>query len=398
MITDEARQAILDDIWAAFVLRVPRYTTHGGSELEHDVRVASSAAISSFERLIAGEPVTRAMRAIDFNATVSQRLGQGFVLQELLGAARIECSIIWKHMASRLDPATLPDVGAKMLELLDVTCSELERRYDLELERLRDSREESVELFFRRITSAEPLSAMEGDEARLLGHDIDLMQTGSVIAPRSAGETSTSDHASLKELARTVRGKLPMSLVTVLDGQLLLAYPKTLDIPLSDLLTKEIRRRPTLSAGVGGAYPGTFGLRRSLAEAARARSIAGIMYPGREIAVYADLRVFDIFSEGETIDAFVEEVLGPLVRHDRAKGAQLVRTLATFYDTGMNRKSTASRLSIHANTLDYRLRQVESILPAYVQGGPLDFRLPLALKLLPTMQRPLTGSAEPGGD
>lgn len=153
------------------------------------MRAASLDAISCFERLIAGVPVGQAMRAIDFDETVSRRLDQGFALQELLSAARIECATIWKHLARRLDPACLVEVGALMLELLDITCSELERRYDRELERLRDSRKDSVELFLRRVASGEALSAMAGDEARLLGHDIEQMQTGSWSRPELPGRS-----------------------------------------------------------------------------------------------------------------------------------------------------------------------------------------------------------------
>lgn len=392
-IGEAERQEVLDEIWEALVTKVPQYAAHQASPVEREVRAASADAMRCFERLIDGVPVFQAMRAIDFDDTVSQRLAQGFSLQELLSAARVECAVLWRHLTRVLEADRLSVLGGLMLEWLDITCGELERRYDVELERLRDSRQDSVDLFFRRVTSTEVLSVMADNEARLLEHDIDQLQTGVLIASRSPGSLAAADRTSLGDMARAVRNTLPTCLVAVVDDRLVLAYPMPLNGSLSDLLARKLLTWPGYTAGVGGAYPGTAGLRQSLAEAARARSIASLMDPGRDLAVYADLRVFDIFSEGEAIDAFVEEVLGPLVLHDRSKGSRLVHTLAAFYDTGMNRKATASRLSIHANTLDYRMRQVETILPGYAQGGGGDFRVPLALKLLPTMQRPLTGNA-----
>jgi len=389
-VEEEERAAILDEIWKALSTKVPRYAEHQTPSVQREVRAASVDAVRCFERLINGVPVRRAIQAIDFDDTVSQRLAQGFSLQDLLSAARVECAVLWRHVARLLEPERLPGLGELMLEWLDITCGELEHRYELELEGLRDSRQDSVELFFRRVTSAEPLSTMADNEARLLGHDIDQLQTGVVVGSGSTGTHPTADRASLMDLARVVRRTLPATLVAVVEDRLTMAYPSTLGHRLSELLRRELSARPGYTAGVGGAYPGTAGLRQSLDEAARARSIASLMRPGGDLAVYADLRAFDIFSHGEAIDAFVEEVLGPLVLLDRSKGSRLVHTLATFYDTGMNRKATASRLNIHANTLDYRMRQVEGILPGYSQGGGGDFRVPLALKLLPTMQRPLT--------
>lgn len=389
-IEEDERSAILDEIWGALTTKVPRYAEHQSPSVEREVRAASVDAIHCFERLIDGVPVRRAIQSIDFDDTVSQRLAQGFSLQDLLSAARVECAVLWRHLAGLLEPKRLAGLGEMMLEWLDITCGELEHRYEIELEGLRDSRQDSVELFLRRVTSAEPLSTMADNEARLLGHDIDQLQTGVLVASGSPGTHPVADRTSLLDLARAVRRTLPATLVAVLEDRLVMAYPATLGHRLSELLRRELGPRPGFTAGVGGAYPGTAGLRQSLGEAARARSIVSLMRPGGDLAVYAELRAFDIFSHGEAVDAFVEEVLGPLVWHDRSKGSRLVHTLATFYDTGMNRKATASRLNIHANTLDYRMRQVEGILPGYSQSGGGDFRVPLALKLLPTMQRPLT--------
>jgi DNA-binding PucR family transcriptional regulator len=49
----------------------------------------------------------------------------------------------------------------------------------------------------------------------------------------------------------------------------------------------------------------------------------------------------------------------------------------------MVRKTAATQLGIHPNSLDYRLRMIELALGYPVRSGNTAFRLQLALKLLP---------------
>ena len=55
-------------------------------------------------------------------------------------------------------------------------------------------------------------------------------------------------------------------------------------------------------------------------------------------------------------------VLEPLERQDRRKNsADLLGTLRTYLDTGLDRNATARRIHIHPNTLDYRLRRIHEL-------------------------------------
>jgi DNA-binding PucR family transcriptional regulator len=106
-----------------------------------------------------------------------------------------------------------------------------------------------------------------------------------------------------------------------------------------------------------------------------------------------ELRLLDLFKQDDTIDSFALEVLGPLLERDRRGSSSLVETLDAFFAAGMVRKAAAAKLSIHPNTLDYRLREIESVLGYPVRSGNTAFKLQLALKLLPLTRRPLAGRA-----
>jgi DNA-binding PucR family transcriptional regulator len=76
-------------------------------------------------------------------------------------------------------------------------------------------------------------------------------------------------------------------------------------------------------------------------------------------------------------------VLGPLLAHEREHRTHTLQTLHAFFLCGMNRKSTAARLGIHRNTLNYRLESVERLMDVAIASGEASFRIQLALRLIP---------------
>ena len=76
---------------------------------------------------------------------------------------------------------------------------------------------------------------------------------------------------------------------------------------------------------------------------------------------------------------FVDDFLGPLLRHDENRSSELVRTLATYFAVGMSKTEAASQLSLRRASLYRRLGRIEELV------GPLDdadnrLRLDIALK------------------
>jgi hypothetical protein len=53
--------------------------------------------------------------------------------------------------------------------------------------------------------------------------------------------------------------------------------------------------------------------------------------------------------------------IGPLEEQAARRRANLLETLQTYIDCDFDRRDAASRLSVHPNTLDYRLRRVEDL-------------------------------------
>lgn len=80
---------------------------------------------------------------------------------------------------------------------------------------------------------------------------------------------------------------------------------------------------------------------------------------------YSDMGICQLFLEiqnQELIQKFVEQNLGALVRYDREKNQDLVKTLTVFLEEKCNIYKTSQRLFIHRNTMVKRLHKIEQLL------------------------------------
>lgn len=84
----------------------------------------------------------------------------------------------------------------------------------------------------------------------------------------------------------------------------------------------------------------------------------------------------------QDLEDFCEENLGPILQYDKEYNGQLVQTLQCFLSTNCNRNLCTSKLFIHANTLRYRLKQIEKLLNVDLESNENRFNLTAALKVL----------------
>ena len=75
-------------------------------------------------------------------------------------------------------------------------------------------------------------------------------------------------------------------------------------------------------------------------------------------------------------------MLGPLAADDEATH-RVATTLSVYLQENRSRARTAKRLTVHPNTVSYRVDQAETILGRSIDTDSLD--LAVALVLLPTL-------------
>jgi sugar diacid utilization regulator/putative methionine-R-sulfoxide reductase with GAF domain len=86
---------------------------------------------------------------------------------------------------------------------------------------------------------------------------------------------------------------------------------------------------------------------------------------------------------------FAQGILGPLIEYDRARGTDLVRSLATYLSCDCKLKPAADRAFVHHKTMRYRLNRVEELAELDLSRQEDRFNAQLALKILDL------GSTEP---
>ena len=80
-------------------------------------------------------------------------------------------------------------------------------------------------------------------------------------------------------------------------------------------------------------------------------------------------RLFVARGDAAGIERFVDDVLGPLLE---AGDDGLITTLHVFFDTARSIRTSAARLSVHENTVRYRLARVRSLTGLDVAGDASD--------------------------
>lgn len=113
----------------------------------------------------------------------------------------------------------------------------------------------------------------------------------------------------------------------------------------------------TGSIGIGGAYPHPEGLRWSWFEARQAIARGGRINDVEKLSLTGLL----LASEDVPLGAMSDEVLAPVRASDAEHGTDLMITLARYLDLNGSASAVAADLSLHRNTVRYRLAQIETL-------------------------------------
>jgi sugar diacid utilization regulator len=84
----------------------------------------------------------------------------------------------------------------------------------------------------------------------------------------------------------------------------------------------------------------------------------------------------------DELKLFVDDHLGPLIEFDQKKNKELVKTLMVYVANNRNLAKTTEALSIHHNTLYYRINQIESILSIDFSQSEHWMNLAIACKIM----------------
>jgi sugar diacid utilization regulator len=208
-------------------------------------------------------------------------------------------------------------------------------------------------------------------------------------------EEPLASRVALDRVVETTRSRLRPSAGSLLagmhNGDLVVLYPVVDAGELEAVRRECIDLAQTLNAdvsiGLSGYHPGLPALATAYAEARDAATI-GNRLGLRGTAVSLNDVLIDHMLEGSAhARRILEDTLAPLSDYDAEHGSELVATLRAYVRTHFNLTRSAEILSVHPNTVVYRLRRIREL------GGrdPYDVDdlviLSLALRALELRER-----------
>jgi DNA-binding PucR family transcriptional regulator len=207
-------------------------------------------------------------------------------------------------------------------------------------------------------------------------------------ATRDAGDAQTALTDALTQLAGAVSTQ--SSLIHPAGSLAITAwFSRPQAFAAAELDEAQICDKARLPEGVWVAIGepgwGIGGFRRTHLEASQAHRVALLLGDrARLVTRYRDVAVAALASsDGEHAAAFVKRILGPLAANDEGT-YRIATTLAVYLEENRSPAKAAQRLTVHPNTVSYRIHQAEELLGRPIDTNTLD--LSVALALLPALR------------
>ncbi len=311
----------------------------------------------------------------------ARRVHQDMSLESFLHAARLWGRVLWETVLASTQEEVPAEreaalrIAGQLLEHMDLLSTAAAQGYLEELQSTWSDRE----VVRRDLLDA--LIAGEGcsERVRRLARSLHLRLSERYVVVIVRGEERPAEEAPEQSLAtrvalrRTVeaaRKRMKPTagslLVGMRHGEVVALFPfegtaEVAAIKAACCALAEDLEEQGASLGMSGAHDGLAKLAISYTEAREAVEIAvGTGVRGRVVA-FDEVLIDSIVRSSRHADRVLEDTIGPLLRYDAEKQAELVQTLRAYVDAGFNLTKSADLLCVHPNTVVYRLRRIREL-------------------------------------
>jgi len=151
------------------------------------------------------------------------------------------------------------------------------------------------------------------------------------------------------------------------------------DVAWDELVKVVADRDSGARVAAGQLAPGVDGFRQTHQQALRAQDVATLARPGRQVTTFTETGpVALLLADLEATRGWVWQVLGNLADDDE-QATRLRETLRVFLATGGRYAATAERLTLHKNTVQYRIRKAEEAVGHPIEGHRSDVEMALRI-------------------
>lgn len=155
---------------------------------------------------------------------------------------------------------------------------------------------------------------------------------------------------------------------------------------IAESLLRDVRRSlaSRLLVGIGRICLAPEDYAMSATEARRVIALARSLRVDERVVAYEDMGVYRLLADlPRPSDAlrFADELLAPLETYDRHHGGNLLETLEAFLAANGVLQRASGALSIHVNTLSYRLQRIRELTGVDLNDSDVRLGLHLAVKI-----------------
>jgi DNA-binding PucR family transcriptional regulator len=391
--SDELAERVVDRIRAEQpqIMPDPQFVEGQPAGIEASIRqLAQTIEVGADPRGVDLPPDTVALG----RARVQQRVPLAFLIRSY----RLAQDEIWEWLFERITAS--PSGAAEQATALQLATSWLFAYIDSALARTEEIYEVEREAWLRSSAAArttaidDVLSGRERDAqraARKLRYDLNRSHVAVSLWLDSAPGDDDPRQVLTAACAALARAVSAESTLTQPLGPLSISAWLSRRDRFDPASLKSAGPPAGVRVALGEPGWGLKGFRSSHVEASHARRVATLSGSrGEKLTRYRDVALAALASvDRDLAAAFVTRALGPLAADDEAT-YRVAMTLAVYLQENRSPARAAQRLTVHPNTVSYRVNQAEAILGRSVDADALEVSVALALlPLLPGLSADL---------
>ena len=192
-----------------------------------------------------------------------------------------------------------------------------------------------------------------------------------------------------EQVAKQLTGTLSNSIYAVYQGRLTVLYSREKESDLGEYTERVLREVAHLNdLSVSNAFADLTHIKSHYEQANAAikfGSLVSVFLDDRGLYHYCDYsyaQMLELTNSQYNLLNFVHPSLMRLARYDRDHNSELMDTLFVYLQNSGNTQRAAKMLSLHKNTLLYRIGRIRKILDCDLTSGEDQFNLQLSFRVL----------------
>jgi hypothetical protein len=365
----QRRDAMVSAMASEMQQQLPGYGRLRGSGMDTDLRSAAAAVCDIFISLLAERRTLSMQEERMLRALGARRARQGVPIELLRGAVHAVSRVGWRYVVaccvelggSAAVLATMGAIGDELADFAGVTLRVMSSAYhSAPSESLERSEILAEALSGPAVTNqAASMAAAEQLERRMHGaHALVLVSAVDAVADADSAVTRAAVDSLLSQFSTAV--EVPITWAVTAHATIAVpltspAWAKRASVLRGVVATHAVHLFVTAPAARVASLRCAYERATALLRVVRVVSTV----PG--VVGNADMRLYHLTIEGASDhQAYLDEVLGPILRQPAKQRDRLLETLVAFRDTSLRAgmRGAARALGVHEKTVAYRTERI----------------------------------------